>query len=55
MKKNKAFGYYMSFHKAVELSELLTEDIIERYDNSEYHNPDIIEEFAHNNKLKRAE
>jgi hypothetical protein len=53
--KNKAFGYYMTFRQAAKLSKLLTEDIIERYDHPEYHNPSIVEMFAHNNHLEQAE
>lgn len=48
------FGYLMTEKQAEELSDALHEDIITRYDNAEYHNPDIIEEFAKDNGLKSA-
>jgi len=54
-KKHKLYGYLMTEKQAEELSEELIEDILERYNNPEYYDPEIVEEFAHNNKLKRAE
>lgn len=49
------FGFKMTEEQVEELSDLLTEDILERYNNPEYLNPDIIEAFAQDNKLQRAE
>ncbi|KKN21086.1 hypothetical protein LCGC14_0929120 [marine sediment metagenome] len=36
-----------------ELNELLAEDILERYNNSEYWEPDLITEFYHDNNIKQ--
>lgn len=54
-KKNRtfAFGYWMTERQSEKLSDLLTEDILERYNYPEYYDPDIIEQFAKNNKLRR--
>ena len=32
-----------------EIAKSLTEDILERYDNSEYHNPDLIDALLQDN------
>jgi len=37
------------------LEKLLKEDILERYHNSEYWEPDTIADFKHNNKLTDKE
>jgi len=52
--KSVFFGFEMTEKQAEKLSDLLTENILERYNNPEYYDPDIIEEFAQNNKLKRS-
>lgn len=48
-----ALGFKMTEEQREELHNLLTEDILERYDNIEYWNLAIIEEFAHDNQLER--
>ena len=53
-KKYKFYGYLMTEDQAEELSESLTEDILERYNNPGYYDPDIIASFAQENKLKIA-
>ena len=35
-----------------ELNEMLTEDILERYNNSEYWNTDLVAEYYANNNIK---
>lgn len=47
------YGYLMTEKQAEELSQQLTEDILERYDNPEYYNTDIIEQFVQDNKLNK--
>jgi hypothetical protein len=49
------FGFKMTEEQREELSDLLTKDILERYNNSEYHNYDIVESFAQDNKLQKVE
>lgn len=50
-----AFGFKMTENQREELRELLTADILERYDNSEYWDPDVVEVFATEHRLKRNE
>jgi len=40
-------------NKQEELDKLLTEDILERYDNPEYYDIKIIEEFIHDYEIKQ--
>jgi len=47
------FGFKMTEKQREKLSDLLTEDILERYNNPEYLNYDIVEAFAQDNKLER--
>lgn len=53
-KQTSAFGFKMSEKQMFELDDLLKEDILVRYNNNEYWDSDIIETFAHDNKLKRS-
>ena len=46
------YGYEMDSSQADELAELLRQDILDRYDNDEYWEDDIIEDFALEHKLK---
>ena len=46
-------GYKMTEKQAGELGNTLREDILSRYDNDEYHDPDIIESFAIENHLEK--
>ena len=48
-------GYWMTEEQVRELSKELTEDILERYDNSEYYDNEIVEGFAIDHNLKKAE
>ena len=48
------YGYLMTEEQAEKLSDSLTEDILERYNTPEYLDPQIIEDFAIENKLKKA-
>lgn len=53
-KRTSAFGFKMTEEQKQSLMSKLTEDILNRYDNSEYWDSEIIETFAHDNKLKRS-
>jgi len=46
-------GYLMTERQGCELADLLVDNILKRYNNDEYHDPEIIKEFAKNNKLKK--
>ena len=48
------FGFKMTEKQMYELSELLTENILERYNNPEYLDYDIVEAFAQDNNLKKG-
>lgn len=48
-----AFGFEMTEKEKAELEDGLREDIVCRYNNEEYWNKNIIEEFAYRNKLFR--
>lgn len=50
-----AFGFEMAEKQLKELREILTLDILERYDNGEYWSRDAIEAFATDNGLSRIE
>jgi len=54
MPKIEVLGYEMTTRQKEELLNLLTADILNRYDNLEYWDQNIITEFAHNKKLKEA-
>ena len=54
MKRHKYYGYLMTEKQSEMLSELLTENILERYNNPEYLDFSIVEAFAQDNKLKKA-
>ena len=51
--KQKYYGYLMTEKQAEALSEMLTENILERYNNPEYIDLDIVETFAQDNKLEK--
>jgi len=53
MDKVVVSGYVMTKKQRNKLMKLLTEDILERYDNVEYWDEDVVEEFATENRLKR--
>lgn len=48
-----AYGFKMTEEQMYKLSDLLTEDILERYNNPEYLNYEIVESFAQDNNLKK--
>lgn len=50
----KFYKYEMTEEQYRRLLKLLGEDIDTRYNNAEYWNIDIIEDFAHDNKLNRG-
>ena len=54
-KRVSEFGFKMTEKQRIKLHEALTENILERYDNSEYWDPDVIETFATDNRLQRSE
>lgn len=45
-KKREFMGYMMTDRQIAEVKEILRDDILERYDNEEYWNFDIINQFA---------
>ena len=47
-------GYVMTEKQMEELSNSLEEDILERYNDPEYYDPSIIDEFVIDNKLKKV-
>jgi hypothetical protein len=49
------YGFKMTTKQLYKLSDLLTENILERYNTPEYIDYNIIEHFAIENKLKRIE
>ena len=53
-KKVNLYGYAMTEKEAQKLTTILTEDILERYNNTAYFDSDIIMAFAQDNKLKIA-
>ena len=53
--ETNTYGYWMTEEQTKELSKELTEDILERYDNSEYYDREIVEAFAIDHNLKKAE
>lgn len=53
--ETSTYGYWMTEEQIKELSKELTEDILERYDNSEYYDREIVEGFAIDHNLKKAE
>ena len=53
-KKVNLYGYSMIEKEAQKLTTILTKDILERYNNETYFDPDIISAFAQDNKLKTA-
>ena len=48
-------GYMMTREQREEVDRLLLEDIVNRYNHPEYHDYDIVEEFAIDNDLKQGE
>ncbi len=54
MKKIIFGGFAMSETQKNELRKSLQENILFRYDNSEYWDMDILANFAHDHKLKSA-
>ena len=53
MEKIKFNGFLFSENQYGFLMECLTDDILERYNNSEYWNQDLIDAFCQDKKLKR--
>ena len=53
VKRISFFGFEMTEKQRFELDDLLREDILDRYNNSEYWDPDIIETFAHEKRLAK--
>lgn len=51
----EGWGFLMTEKQSEEIYEILQEDILRRYNNSEYWDYDIIQEYAHDNKLKEIE
>jgi len=47
-------GYWMTEEQVKELSKELTEDILERYDNEEYYDREVVERFAIDHNLKKV-
>ena len=54
METVERFGYMMSMAQASLLFEMLSDDILERYNNEEYWEPEMIEDFIKENKLKKV-
>ena len=52
--KIEFYGYKMTEGQEEELSELLKQDILDRYNNSEYWNDDIIENYVADNRLEKT-
>jgi hypothetical protein len=48
------FGFKMTEKQLEKLSDILTENILERYNNPEYLDYSIVENFAIDNKLQKA-
>jgi len=48
------FGYIMTEEQSKELDKILEEDILERYNNSQYWDERTIEGFAIENNLKEV-
>ena len=53
-RKVNCYGYPMTPGQKATLGRMLRQDILERYDNEEYYDRDIIEAFAQDNNLGRA-
>ena len=52
--ESEEYGYWMTEEQVKELSKELTEDILERYDNSEYYDSEVVERFATDHNLKKV-
>jgi hypothetical protein len=55
IKMAKFYGFEMTEEQAEQLSDVLTEDILQRYNTPEYINWDIVEEFAQEHNLQRID
>ena len=46
------YGYVMTEKQKDKLVKILEDNILERYNNEEYWDVDLVNEFAHNHNLK---